>query len=43
MKNLNDCSLWIKAKLFRQDKLKALDMSAEYCMAKTELPIVAAN
>ena len=43
MKNMNYCSLWIKAKLFRKDKLKTLDMPAEYCMDKTELPIVAAN
>ena len=32
----------IKAKLFRQDKLKMLDLTAEYSMAKAALPTVAA-
>ena len=33
---------WIKAKLFRQDKLKMLDLPADYSMAKAALPTVAA-
>ena len=33
---------WIKAKLFRQDKLKMLDLTADYSMAKAALPTAAA-